>query len=80
MSHPLTRTEGEQLVEVVPDDLLNTYRDEYNKDSPFGYGALSELVYLRTYSRPIPCADGMRLEIWPETIARVVREMQAAMP
>ena len=73
MSHPLTRTEGEQLVEVVPDDLLNTYRDEYNKDSPFGYGALSELVYLRTYSRPIPCADGTRLEIWPETIARVVR-------
>lgn len=40
------------------------------KQAPWGFGGLGEIVYLRTYSRPIEGAN--RNEMWPETIQRVI--------
>lgn len=41
-----------------------------NKLAPWGFGGMGEIVYLRTYSRPI--ADSGRNETWPETIQRCI--------
>ena len=40
------------------------------KQAPWGFGGLGEIVYLRTYSRPIE--ELGRNEMWPETIQRVI--------
>jgi ribonucleoside-triphosphate reductase len=37
----------------------------------WGFNGLGELVYLRTYSRPL--SEGERNETWPETVERVIR-------
>jgi len=39
-----------------------------NKQAPWGFGGLGEIVYLRTYSREV---EG-RKETWPETIERCI--------
>ena len=47
-----------------------------HKRAPFGFNGLGELVYQRTYSRPM---EGGRKELWHETVERVVNgtyEMQ----
>ena len=41
-----------------------------NKKTPWGFGGLGEIVYLRTYSRPIEGAN--RNENWTETITRAI--------
>ena len=50
----------------LSDEFLNSYA---NKQTPWGYGGLGEVVYLRTYSRK---RDDGSTETWPETIRRVV--------
>ncbi len=45
--------------------------DETRPKTPWGHNGLGEIVYLRTYARPIE-GEG-RLETWPETIERVIR-------
>ena len=46
-------------------DFVSSYED---KQAPWGFGGLGEIVYLRTYSRDV---EG-RKETWPETIERCV--------
>ena len=41
-----------------------------NKQTPWGFGGLGEVVYLRTYSRPIE--ELRRNETWTETIVRAI--------
>jgi len=48
-------------------DFLASYSQ---KSAPWGYGGLGEIVYLRTYSRPVE--DGTRNETWVETLQRVI--------
>jgi len=46
-------------------DFVSSYT---NKQAPWGFGGLGEIVYLRTYSRDV---EG-RKETWPETIERCI--------
>ena len=51
--------------------LSQSFVDSYkNKQAPWGFGGLGEIVYLRTYSRHIE--ELGRNETWPETIQRVI--------
>lgn len=51
----------------IGNDIVANYA---TKQAPWGFGGLGEIVYLRTYSRPI---EGLnRNEMWPETIQRVI--------
>ena len=51
--------------------LSQEFVDSYqNKQTPWGFGGLGEIVYLRTYSRYIP--ELKRNETWPETIQRCI--------
>ena len=52
---------------VLSDAFVNSYK---TKTPPWGFGGLGEIVYLRTYSRPVEGAD--RTETWVETIQRVI--------
>jgi ribonucleoside-triphosphate reductase len=52
---------------VLSQEFVDTYKD---KQAPWGYGGLGEIVFLRTYSRYIP--ELGRNETWPETIQRVI--------
>lgn len=48
-------------------EFVDSYR---TKQAPWGFSGLGEIVYLRTYSRPM---EGLgRNETWPETLQRVV--------
>jgi ribonucleoside-triphosphate reductase len=48
-----------------------TTLDRYKgKTPPWGFGGLGEVVYLRTYSRPVEGSE--RTETWLETIQRVI--------
>lgn len=40
-----------------------------SKPAPFGFNGLGELVYQRTYARPLP--DGSGFEQWHQTVERV---------
>lgn len=51
----------------ISDELVANYS---LKQAPWGFGGLGEIVYLRTYSRPLP--EKNRNEMWPETIQRVI--------
>jgi ribonucleotide reductase alpha subunit len=51
----------------IDDDFVANYA---SKQAPWGFGGLGEIVYLRTYSRPIEHLG--RNEMWPETIQRVI--------
>lgn len=51
----------------ITSDHVAQYAD---KTPPWGFGGLGEIVYLRTYSRPLP--ELGRNEIWPETIQRCI--------
>lgn len=51
----------------ISDELVAEYA---LKQAPWGFGGLGEIVYLRTYSRPIE--ELGRNEMWPETIQRVI--------
>ena len=51
----------------ISDELVAQYA---TKQAPWGFGGLGEIVYLRTYSRPIENLG--RNEMWPETIQRVI--------
>ena len=50
---------------AISKDFVSTYT---NKQAPWGFGGLGEIVYLRTYSREV---EG-RKETWPETIERCI--------
>ena len=51
--------------------LEQSFVDSYKtKTPPWGFGGLGEIVYLRTYSRPVEGLD--RNETWVETIQRVI--------
>ena len=51
--------------------LSQEFVDSYkNKQAPWGFNGLGEIVYLRTYSRHMPELN--RNETWPETLQRVV--------
>lgn len=51
--------------------LSQSFVDSYkNKQAPWGFGGLGEIVYLRTYSRKVEGTD--RNETWPETLQRVI--------
>lgn len=51
--------------------LSQSFVDSYkNKQAPWGFGGLGEIVYLRTYSRKVE--GGERNETWPETLQRVI--------
>ena len=52
---------------MLSQEFVDTYR---NKQAPWGFGGLGEIVYLRTYSRPIP--EFGRNETWIETIQRCI--------
>ena len=52
---------------MLSQEFVDTYKD---KQAPWGYGGLGEIVFLRTYSRHIP--ELGRNETWPETIQRVI--------
>jgi ribonucleoside-diphosphate reductase alpha chain len=55
------------VMSVFTSEFLSSY---VSKQTPWGFGGLGEVVYLRTYSRPI---DGLnRNETWPETIVRAI--------
>lgn len=51
----------------IDDEFVARYAD---KNPPWGFNGLGEIVYLRTYSRPLP--EKGRNEIWPETIQRAI--------
>jgi ribonucleoside-triphosphate reductase len=52
-------------------EISNQLVDSYSsKQPPWGFGGLGEIVYRRTYSRPIESKG--RNETWPETIQRVI--------
>lgn len=51
--------------------LSNEFLDSYSqKSAPWGFGGLGEIVYLRTYSRPVEGEN--RNETWVETLKRVI--------
>lgn len=51
--------------------LSNEFLDSYtSKSAPWGFGGLGEIVYLRTYSRPVE--GEARNETWIETLKRVI--------
>lgn len=51
--------------------LSNEFLDSYTqKSAPWGFGGLGEIVYLRTYSRPVEGEN--RTETWVETLKRVI--------
>jgi ribonucleoside-diphosphate reductase alpha chain len=50
---------------LLSEEFLANY---YQKSAPWGYGGLGEIVYLRTYARPV----GERTETWVETLQRVI--------
>lgn len=51
--------------------LEQSFVDQYKtKTPPWGFGGLGEIVYLRTYSRPVEGEN--RNETWVETIQRVI--------
>ena len=51
--------------------LEQSFVDSYKtKTPPWGFGGLGEIVYLRTYSRPVEGLD--RNEMWHETIQRCI--------
>lgn len=52
---------------LLTEEFISQYR---NKQAPWGFGGLGEIVYLRTYSRPIDGEE--RNESWVETLKRVV--------
>ena len=52
---------------LLSQDFIDTYKD---KTSPWGFGGLGEVVYLRTYSRPIE--ELGRNETWTETLVRAI--------
>ncbi len=57
---------SEQRVEIT-DNFVENYM---HQTPPWGFNGLGEIVYLRTYSRPV---EGQgRNETWPETIQRVI--------
>ena len=47
-------------------EFVSSYRD---KQPPFGFNGLGEMVYMRTYSRPM--ANGQQ-EQWYQTVERVM--------
>ena len=51
----------------ISNDLVVSYSQ---KRPPWGFGGMGEIVYLRTYSRPVDGQD--RNETWAETLQRVV--------
>lgn len=51
----------------ISQEFTNSYS---TKTPPWGFGGMGEIVYLRTYSRPIP--ELGRNEIWAETIQRCI--------
>ena len=51
----------------ITDAFVEKYLD---KQPPWGFNGMGEIVYLRTYSRPVEGED--RNEIWPETLKRVI--------
>jgi ribonucleotide reductase alpha subunit len=52
---------------VISQEFVDSYK---GKQAPWGFNGLGEIVYLRTYSRPI--TELGRNETWPETLQRVV--------
>jgi ribonucleoside-diphosphate reductase alpha chain len=52
---------------LLTPEFIDTYK---SKTSPWGFGGLGEVVYLRTYSRPIE--ELGRNETWTETITRAI--------
>ena len=52
---------------LLSNEFLNSYT---SKSAPWGFGGLGEIVYLRTYSRPVEGED--RNETWVETLKRVI--------
>lgn len=54
----------------LPSDYAEQF---YGYDTPWGYNGLGEMVYARTYSRPMP--DGGK-ERWPDTVLRVINGAQ----
>ena len=48
-------------------DFINSYSQ---KQVPWGFGGLGEIVYLRTYSRKVDGTD--RTETWIETLKRII--------
>ena len=52
---------------LLSQDFIDSYKD---KTSPWGFGGLGEVVYLRTYSRPIE--ELGRNETWTETLVRAI--------
>lgn len=52
---------------MISNEFVDSYR---TKQAPWGFGGLGEIVYMRTYSRPIP--ELGRNEIWAETIQRCI--------
>jgi adenosylcobalamin-dependent ribonucleoside-triphosphate reductase len=52
---------------AITDEFVSLYA---NKTAPWGFGGLGEIVYLRTYSRPLENLG--RNETWPETVQRCV--------
>ncbi len=55
------------LMSLLSPEFIDTYK---SKTSPWGFGGLGEVVYLRTYSRPIE--ELGRNETWTETITRAI--------
>lgn len=66
------RPMGEQ--DTPPFRLTDAFLSKYSdRDPPFGFNGLGEVVYRRTYSRDLSTDDGsVRKERWFETVARVV--------
>jgi ribonucleotide reductase alpha subunit len=52
---------------MLSQEFVDAYKD---KQAPWGFGGLGEIVYLRTYSRKVDGTD--RNETWPETLQRVI--------
>lgn len=52
---------------ILHPDFIASYE---NSRTPWGFGGLGEVVYLRTYSRPVEGAN--RNETWTETITRAI--------
>jgi len=52
---------------IFTSEFISSYE---NKQVPWGFGGLGEVVYLRTYSRPV--AGLNRNETWTETIVRAI--------
>jgi ribonucleoside-triphosphate reductase (thioredoxin) len=52
---------------VLSQEFVDSYKD---KRPPWGFGGMGEVVYKRTYARPVEGSE--RLEEWPETLQRVI--------